>query len=80
MDNAMRDVMVQGWRVMVTLLIPSVAIPLAGGVVSLVLGWMGIRDEGVSYAIKVLALIGVGVVVISSLSAALVELMILSLR
>lgn len=80
MDNAVRDVVMQGWRVMVTLLIPSVAIPLAGGVVSLILGWMGIRDDGMSYAIKVLALIGIGIVIISSLSAALVELMILALR
>jgi type III secretory pathway component EscS len=80
MDNAVRDVVMQGWRVMVALLIPSVAIPLAGGVVSLILGWMGIRDDGMSYAIKVLALIGVGIVIISSLSAALVELMILALR
>ena len=80
MDNSVREVVLQGWRVMVTLLVPSIAIPVAGGVFSLVLGFMGIRDEGMSYAVKVLALIGLGVVVLSSLSAALVELMILALH
>jgi hypothetical protein len=80
MDNSVRDVAVQGWRVLVTLLVPSIAIPVAGGLFSLVLGFIGIRDEGLSYAVKVLALIGLGIVVLSSLCTALVELMVLALR
>jgi type III secretory pathway component EscS len=80
MDNSVREVAVQGWRVLVTLLVPSIAIPVAGGLFSLALGFLGIRDEGLSYAVKVLALIGVGVLILSSVSTALVELMVLALR
>jgi hypothetical protein len=80
MDNSVREVAVQGWRVLVTLLVPSIAIPVAGGLFSLVLSFLGVRDEGLSYAVKVLTLIGLGIVILSSLSTALVDLMVLALR
>ena len=52
------------WRVALLVIVPALAIPAAGTVLSLLFGLIGLRDEGVVYAVRVLVMIGVGVLCI----------------
>ena len=72
MDRAIRALLIGG--------IPTVAVALAGLAVSAVQGVMAIREESVSYAVRVATAVGVIVVFGASVSAALVELMRVALR
>jgi hypothetical protein len=58
------SLLADAWRVMLLVLVPALAVPVAGALLSLLLGLLGLRDEGVVYALRVLVMIGVGVMCI----------------
>jgi flagellar biosynthesis protein FliQ len=75
MESEIRDLIYQSWRVALMLLVPALCIPLAGGVSSLLLGFIGVRDEGLSYAVRVLAMVGVAALCIPVCADDVVALM-----
>jgi flagellar biosynthesis protein FliQ len=80
MDNSLSDVGGQAWRLMFTLIVPTLAIPLVSAIFSFVFGLIGVRDEGIAYALRILALIGVGVLCAPIVTSSLVGLMVQALR
>jgi flagellar biosynthesis protein FliQ len=80
MDNSLSEVGSQAWRLMFTLIVPTLAIPLVSTIFSFVFGLIGVRDEGIAYALRILALIGVGVLCAPIVTSSLVGLMVQALR
>lgn len=75
MEVEIRDLVYQSWRVGLLLLVPAFFVPVAGGVSSLLLGFFGVRDEGLSYAVRVLAMVGVAALCIPACADDVVALM-----
>jgi flagellar biosynthesis protein FliQ len=80
MDAAVSDLIQQAWRVGLLVALPAFIVPVAGGVSSLLLGLFGIRDEGLTYAIRVLAMVAVAALCIPACSDDVVALMRLALQ
>jgi flagellar biosynthesis protein FliQ len=80
MTTEFYDLISQSWRVLLLIVVPAFAIPLAGGGFSLLLGFFGVRDEGLVYAARVLAMVGVGALFLPSCAEAMVALMAMALR
>jgi type III secretory pathway component EscS len=75
MDPNFYQLVEQAWRVLLLVLVPSLAIPAAGAAVSFLLGFIGIRDDGVAYAVRLIAMVAVGAMTIQSCVDGFVELM-----
>ena len=80
METHFADVWQQAWRLSVTLLVPTLAIPLVSALFTFVFGLIGVRDEGVAYSVRVIVLIAVGLVSAPIFASSLVSLMSLALR
>jgi hypothetical protein len=80
METQFADVWQQAWRLSVTLLVPTLAIPLVSALFTFVFGLIGVRDEGVAYSVRVIVLIAVGLVSAPIFASSLVSLMSLALR
>jgi hypothetical protein len=63
-----------------TLIVPTLAIPVVSALFSFVVGLIGVRDEGVAYALRVLALVGIGVLCAPIVTSSLEALMVQALR
>ena len=74
------DLVQQAWRLFLLVAVPALAIPVAGGLFSLLMGFLGVRDEGLAYAARVLAMVGVGVLCLPVCARDLVALMTMALR
>jgi type III secretory pathway component EscS len=70
----------QSLRVLVLVIVPTLIVPLAGLVISLLQGMLGIREEGLQYSVRTLVMAGVILVFGASAARSLVELMQLALR
>lgn len=70
----------QGLKVLVVAVVPTLLIPAAALLSSLLQGMMGLREESLQYAVRALTLAGVVIVFGASLAAAFVELMLMALR
>ena len=79
-EEQLYDLIQQAWRVVVTLVIPTLAIPLVSFIFSFVFGLIGVRDEGVGYALRVLALIAVALLCAPIFASGLTGLMSDALR
>lgn len=75
MDVHLSDLWHQAWRVGITLAVPTLAIPIVSSIFSIVFGLLGVRDEGIAYALRVLVLVGVGVLCGPIVASRLVGLM-----
>ena len=75
MDATLYEVLERGWRVVATVAMPAMAVPLASFVFSLVQAFFGLRDEGVSYAVRVVVMVGVGLAVAPMVTQSIVALM-----
>jgi type III secretory pathway component EscS len=75
MDASFHDVFERGWRVITTVALPAFAIPVASFVFSLIQAFFGLRDEGVAYAIRIVAMIGIAFAVAPGVAQSIVELM-----
>jgi type III secretory pathway component EscS len=69
------DLVQQALRLILTLAIPTLAIPVVSFIFSFIFGLVGIRDEGVGYALRVLALIALGFICAPIFSGGLTGLM-----
>lgn len=79
-EEQLYDLIQQAWRVAATLVIPTLAIPLVSFIFSFVFGLIGVRDEGVGYALRVVALIAVGLLCAPIFASGLTGLMSDALR
>jgi len=79
-EEQLYDLIQQAWRVVITLVIPTLAIPLVSFIFSFVFGLIGVRDEGVGYALRVVALIAVGLLCAPIFASGLTGLMSDALR
>jgi type III secretory pathway component EscS len=59
MDPQFYELIEQAWSTLLIVIVPSLAIPAASIVASVLLGMIGVRDEGVGYAVRVLAMVAV---------------------
>ena len=80
MDPKLLSVVDQSLRVLVLVIVPTLIVPLAGLVISLLQGMLGIREEGLQYSVRTLAMAGVILDCGASAARSLVELMQLALR
>ncbi len=80
MEPKLLSVVDQSLRVLVLVIVPTLIVPLAGLVISLLQGMLGIREEGLQYSVRTLAMAGVILVFGASAARSLVELMQLALR
>jgi len=80
MPSQLQDVIDQGLRVLVSVIVPTLLIPVAGILSAALQGMMGIREEGLQYAVRALACVGVVVVFGSGAARAFAELLQLALR
>lgn len=69
------DLFHQAWRVLLIVLVPAFIIPVVGGGASLMMALFGVRDEGLAYASRVVAMVGVGALFLSRCVDSLIELM-----
>jgi len=79
MDTQLSDVWHQAWRLGLTLLVPTLAIPVVSFIFSFVFGLVGVRDEGVAYAMRVLVLLGLAFLCAPIFASGLVALMTMAL-
>jgi flagellar biosynthesis protein FliQ len=79
-DGHLSDLWHQAWRLGITLVVPTLAIPVVSFVFAIVFGLLGVRDEGVAYALRVVVLVGVGVLCAPIVASSLVTLMAQALR
>jgi flagellar biosynthesis protein FliQ len=79
-EEQLYDLIQQAWRVAATLVIPTLAIPLVSFIFSFVFGLIGVRDEGVGYALRFVALIAVGLLCAPIFASGLTGLMSDALR
>ncbi len=70
----------QGTKVLVVVLVPTLLIPAVGLLSGLLQGMMGVREDGLQYALRALALAGVVLVFGASFASAFAELMQMALR
>jgi flagellar biosynthesis protein FliQ len=70
----------QAWRVLLLVSVPALAIPVAGAAFSLLMGLLGIKDEGLAYAARVLVMVGVGALCLPVCSRDVVALMTMALK
>jgi hypothetical protein len=80
MAAELTDIVQQAWRVGLLALLPALGIPVASGGSSLLLGLFGVRDEGLVYAVRVLALVAIVALCIPACADDFVELMRMALR
>jgi len=80
MEAQFADVWHQAWRLSMTLLVPTLAIPLVSAIFAFLFGLIGVRDEGVAYSVRVVVLIATGLVCAPIFASSLVSLMVLALR
>jgi type III secretory pathway component EscS len=74
------EVLEQLGRTLLLAMVPTLLVPVASMVFSLLQGIMAVREESMQYAVRIVALVGVVAVFGFSVSASLVELMRLALR
>lgn len=70
----------QGMKVLVVAAVPTLLIPAAALLSSLLQAMMGVREEGFQYGVRALALAAVVLVFGASIASAFVELMLMALR
>lgn len=75
MDGALQDVLERAWSVVVGIFVPTLAIPLASFVCSIAQGFFGLRDEGVAYAVRVVAMVGVAFAVAPAVTRSVIDFM-----
>jgi len=75
MDGALQDLFERAWSVLVGVFVPTLAIPLASFVCSMAQGFFGLRDDGVAYAVRVVAMIGVAFAVAPAVARSVVDFM-----
>ena len=80
MQHDVTAVLSEAWRVLLLVAVPFFLVPLAGAVASLILGVIGVRDEGLSYAVRVAAMVVVVAIFIPAVVGDVVELMGKALR
>jgi type III secretory pathway component EscS len=74
------EVVEQFGRPLLLAIVPTLIIPVASLMFSLLQGMMAVRDGSMQYAVRVVALVGVVALFGFSVSASFVELMRLALR
>ena len=80
MSAQLDDVVQEALRVALLVLIPSLVVPIIALGASLIQGMMGIREDGLQYAVRMLALAGVVIVFGPSAFQSLCELLMHALR
>ena len=70
----------QGTKVLVVVLVPTLLIPAVGLLAGLLQGMMGVREDGLQYALRALTLTGIVLVFGASFASAFIELMQMALR
>lgn len=80
MDIVFNDVLTQSWKIAWYMVVPTLAIPLVSSVVAIVQGFLGIREDSVSYAIRLAVAIAVGLIMFPVISSSVVDLMLTALR
>jgi hypothetical protein len=80
MEGSLFDLWHQAWRLAITLAVPTLAIPVVSLLFSFVFGLIGVRDEGVAYALRVVVLVGVAMVCAPIVAGSFVALMTQALR
>ncbi len=70
----------QGMKVLVVAAVPTLLIPAAAFLSSLLQSMMGVREEGFQYGVRALALAGVVLIFGASIASGFVELMLMALR
>lgn len=80
MQPEIHNLWLQGIKVLVVVLVPTLLIPAVALLSGLLQGMMGVREDGFQYAIRALTLAGVVLVFGASVASAFVELMQMALR
>ena len=80
MGTEFSDLVQQAWRLLLLVSVPALAVPVVGGLFSLVTGWLGVRDEGLAYAARLLVMVGVGALCLPMCARDLVALMTMALK
>lgn len=80
MNSQLQDVIQEALRVALLVLIPTLVVPALALGSSLLQGMMGIREDGLQYAVRMLALAGVVLMFGPAAFAALCELLMHALR
>lgn len=75
MDATIVDAFERGWRVVTTVAVPALAIPVVSFVFSLLQAFFGLRDEGVAYAVRVVTMVAIAFAVAPTVGQSIVELM-----
>jgi hypothetical protein len=80
MGAEFHDLLQQAWRIVLLVIVPGLAIPAGGALCSLFLGFLGMRDEGLVYAARMVVMIGVGMLCLPVCGQEVLALMTSALR
>ena len=80
MEQQFSDLTHQALRAVLMVVVPTLLVPVASAVFSVLMSLMGIRDDGMVYAIRMLVMIGVVVVMIPTCASGFVALLETALR
>jgi len=80
MQHDMAVVLSEAWRVLLLVAVPCFLVPLVGALGSFIMGLIGVRDEGLSYALRVAAMVAVVAIFAPVVMGDVVELMGKALR
>lgn len=80
MDNNFVGLFHDAWRVLGLVFLPSLLIAAIGGGFALVQGLLGFRDEGLTYAVRIVVLVALGSLLVRSVGQGFVSLMTTALR
>jgi type III secretory pathway component EscS len=75
MDVSFHDVFERGFQVVATVALPAFAVPVVSFIFSLVQAFFGLQDEGVAYAIRIAAMVGIAFAVAPGVAQSIIELM-----
>ena len=80
MDGSISELLSQAGRVFLLLLVPGLIIPVVAGVSSMLLGLIGVRDDGLAYGVRVVAAVLVGAAFVPACAGDVIDLMRMALR
>lgn len=80
MNSNLVGIFHDAWRILGLVFVPSLLIAAVGGVFALLQGFLGFRDEGLTYTVRVVVLVALGSLFVRSVGQGFVSLMTTALQ
>ena len=80
MDKSFLDLVYEAWRAVGLVVVPTLVIAAVGGIVALLQGFLGVRDEAFTYAARIAVVVALGAAFAGTVGDAFVRLMAMALQ